>query len=140
MRLLSTFLDLCPRRYHPVLYYQTRVYLSFRLTQLYRYCILVFIQYYYMFRLSISFIIRQEHWFTKTVKCWRGLSLQTMGISYCKLYDYFSENGIISDIKVYDFYSVFGVIIIHFTITLHPLFVRTGLSHFLLFLWTSAPV
>jgi len=55
---------------------------------------------------------------------------------YCKIYYYFSENGIISDINVYDFYSVFGVIIIiiNFTTTLHTPFVRTDLSHFLLFL------
>jgi hypothetical protein len=35
----------------------------------------------------------------KTVKE-RGRSLQTISIKYCKIHDYYSENGIITDIKI----------------------------------------
>jgi len=59
---------------------QEGVCLSLRPTELYRYCILIFVQFCYMFRLYISVIITREYWFTKTVKSGRGLSLQTVGL------------------------------------------------------------
>jgi len=43
-------------------------YITVRITQLYSPCIMIFIQFCYMFRLSISAISRHEHWFTKTAK------------------------------------------------------------------------
>jgi hypothetical protein len=43
------------------------VYYSFRATQLYRSYILAFIVYYYMFRLSISAILRKDTRFAKRV-------------------------------------------------------------------------
>jgi hypothetical protein len=43
-------------------------YITVRTTQLYRPCIMIFIQFYYMFRLSISAIFRYEYWLIKTAK------------------------------------------------------------------------
>ena len=56
------------RWHHPVVFYQTNDYFISGITQLYKSCIITFIQLYYMFRLYMSAIIRQKYWFTKKSK------------------------------------------------------------------------
>jgi len=59
-------------------------YITVRTTQLYRPYITIFIQFYYMFRLSISAISRHEYWLIKTAERGQvrsGLCLQTVDLT-----------------------------------------------------------
>ena len=115
---------------------------------------LIFLQFYYTFRLYISVTFKYENWLKKKSKRGEASTYKQWIKSYCTIYDH-SKKIIIGNTKInrwsifeYSFkvqkcipsinfkvayYFVFGVIIIKVTITLYSLFVRRVLSPFTLF-------
>jgi hypothetical protein len=80
---------------------QMRVHFYFPNNKLYMHCILIFIQYYHMFWLSTSAIIRQDTGSkdSKTGEASPG-TLWLENTRNCKIYNYYYGNWIISDIKI----------------------------------------
>ena len=78
---------------------QMSVHFYFPNNKLHMHCILIFIQYYHMFQLSTSAIIRQDTG-SKDSKTGDASPCKQWVENNCKIYNYYYGNGIISDIEI----------------------------------------